>query len=184
MFSFPCHKITPFLDSGGSRVFGGGAPTAKVGVLTYYFAIFLPKIAWKWKNLDPVRGAPLDRPTDSWMEPQPPPAKWQNLKFLTRASCSLHRGFFYERPNRAVFADNNVDMCDRSGDSFGEVRVRFGCDRDGSGVTVMVRVTYSAPQLMKQMNHISGHGPFQPQQQIYENISWEKTHRLRYHDRL
>ena len=34
----------------------------KVGVLTYYFAISLPKPTWKWKNFDPggVPGAPLD----------------------------------------------------------------------------------------------------------------------------
>ena len=34
---------------------GGGAPS-KVGVPTYYLAQFLPKTAWKWKNLDPERG--------------------------------------------------------------------------------------------------------------------------------
>ena len=28
------------------------APTTKVGVLTYYFAIFFLKTTWKWKNLD------------------------------------------------------------------------------------------------------------------------------------
>ena len=30
-----------------------GAPTPKVGVLTYYFAFFLLKTAWKWKNWRP-----------------------------------------------------------------------------------------------------------------------------------
>ena len=35
--------------SSGSRIFLRGA---KVGVLTYYFAIFFSKTAWKWKNLD------------------------------------------------------------------------------------------------------------------------------------
>ena len=33
--------------------FSWGAPTLKVGVLTYYFVIFLMKTAWKLKNLDP-----------------------------------------------------------------------------------------------------------------------------------
>ena len=37
------------LCSGRSRIFLRGAPTTKVGVLAY----FLPKNAWKWKNLDP-----------------------------------------------------------------------------------------------------------------------------------
>ena len=36
--------------SGGSRIFLKGAPTPKVGVLTYYFVNFLPKTAWKRKN--------------------------------------------------------------------------------------------------------------------------------------
>ena len=47
-----------------SKCLNLAAPTPKVGVLTYYFAIFLPKTAWKWKNLDPegsVSSAPLDR---------------------------------------------------------------------------------------------------------------------------
>ena len=45
---------------GGANPPGGGA--------TYYFAQFLPKTAWKWKNLDPEGGAraslapPLDPP--------------------------------------------------------------------------------------------------------------------------
>ena len=45
--------------SGGSRIFLRGAPTPKIkmGVLTYYFALFLPRTAWKWKNLDPGGGA-------------------------------------------------------------------------------------------------------------------------------
>ena len=36
-----CHLRTLF--SGGSRIFLRGSPTRKVGVLTYYFTIFLPK---------------------------------------------------------------------------------------------------------------------------------------------
>ena len=35
----------------------GGAPTSKVGAPTYYLAKFLPKTAWKWKNLDREGGA-------------------------------------------------------------------------------------------------------------------------------
>ena len=35
----------------------GGAPTSKVGALTYYLATFLLKTAWKWKNLDREGGA-------------------------------------------------------------------------------------------------------------------------------
>ena len=35
-------RSVPVADSGFSR---GGAPTPKMGVLTYYFAIFLPKTA-------------------------------------------------------------------------------------------------------------------------------------------
>ena len=33
--------------------FSWGAPAPRMGVLTYYFENFLPKTAWKWKNLDP-----------------------------------------------------------------------------------------------------------------------------------
>ena len=40
--------------------FSWGAPTSKVGVLTYYFAVFLPKTAWKWKNLDPQGARIID----------------------------------------------------------------------------------------------------------------------------
>ena len=32
----------------------GWVPTPKVGVLTCYFANFLPKTAWKWKNWYPT----------------------------------------------------------------------------------------------------------------------------------
>ena len=42
--------------SGRSRIFLG-APTSKVGMLTYYFAIFLPKTCMEIKNLD-RRGVP------------------------------------------------------------------------------------------------------------------------------
>ena len=50
----------------------GGAPTSQVGTPTYYFAQFLPKTAWKWKNLDPEEGGscpwrpPLDPPMTLW----------------------------------------------------------------------------------------------------------------------
>ena len=59
-FTFKIHKYI-ILFSGGSRIFPrGGANSQKC----YYFSIFLPKTAWKWKNLDPqggarVPGAPL-----------------------------------------------------------------------------------------------------------------------------
>ena len=43
----------------------GGAPTPKVGVLTYFFR---PKTAWKWKNLGPRGGGA--RP---WRPPLDPP---------------------------------------------------------------------------------------------------------------
>ena len=50
-------------SSGRSRIFlEGGMPTPKVGVLTYYFANFLPKTAWKWKNLDPEGVSPWHPP--------------------------------------------------------------------------------------------------------------------------
>ena len=46
---------------------GGGAPTPKVGVKTYYLAKFFRKTAWKLKKLDPggarVPGAPLTSAT-------------------------------------------------------------------------------------------------------------------------
>ena len=45
--------------SGGSRIFPRGCANSQK---CYYFSIFLPKTAWKWKNLDPggarVPGAP------------------------------------------------------------------------------------------------------------------------------
>ena len=47
-------KANRSASNGGSRIFLRGAPTPKVGVLTY----FLPKTAWKWKNLDPGGGVP------------------------------------------------------------------------------------------------------------------------------
>ena len=53
------------LASGGSTIFPrGGPPTPKMGMLTYYFAIFLPKTAWKWFELPGARvpGVPLDAP--------------------------------------------------------------------------------------------------------------------------
>ena len=59
--------------SGGSRIFLGGeeAPTPKVGMVTICFAFFLPKTAWKWKNLDPggegVSGALLDPQMFGWI---------------------------------------------------------------------------------------------------------------------
>ena len=48
----------------------GGGATPKVGVLTYYFAHFLLKTAWKWKNLDPGGGGgcPWSRPLDPSMK--------------------------------------------------------------------------------------------------------------------
>ena len=57
-----CSQVSFFLhgpmaqSSGGSRIFLKGVPTPKVGVLTYYFANFLPKTVWRWKNLDPEGG--------------------------------------------------------------------------------------------------------------------------------
>ena len=45
-------SITASGCGGGSMIFLSGAPTPKVGVLTYYFVKFLPKTAWKQKNLD------------------------------------------------------------------------------------------------------------------------------------
>ena len=46
--------------SGGSRIFWRGCVNSQK---CYYFSIFLPKTAWKWKNLDPmgehVPGEPL-----------------------------------------------------------------------------------------------------------------------------
>ena len=47
------------VSSSGSRISqkAGVGATSKVGVPTYYLAKFLPKTAWKWKNLDPRVGA-------------------------------------------------------------------------------------------------------------------------------
>ena len=53
------------LISGLSKIFLRGAPIPKVGVLAYYFANFLPKTAWKWKNLDPKGIAYPWRPLES-----------------------------------------------------------------------------------------------------------------------
>ena len=51
----------------GFSWWGGTEPTPKVGVLTY----FLPKIARKWKNLNPQRGAFLASPLDQPMQGVP-----------------------------------------------------------------------------------------------------------------
>ena len=57
---------TTHLDvSGGSRIFLREAPSPTVGVLSYYFANFLRKTAWKWKNLDPKGSARPWRPPGS-----------------------------------------------------------------------------------------------------------------------
>ena len=54
----PPPKLEPLtVCSGGSMIFLWGTLTPRVGVLTYYFANFFPKTAWKWKNLDP-KGRP------------------------------------------------------------------------------------------------------------------------------
>ena len=50
---------------------GAAGPIPKVGVLTYYFAIFLLKTEWKWKNLDPGRCTPLVPPPlliEQWVQ--------------------------------------------------------------------------------------------------------------------
>ena len=51
--------------SSGSRISQVGAPPPEFGVKTYYLASFLPKTAWKWKQLDREGGrgpSPLDPP--------------------------------------------------------------------------------------------------------------------------
>ena len=58
-------------------------PIPKVGVPTYYIAIFFPKTAWKWKNLD--RGAWLWSPFGSanGLLSEPPPPKNENSPLAT-----------------------------------------------------------------------------------------------------
>ena len=56
-------------DSGGSSISRGGDTNTHRGVPTYYFANFLPKTAWKWKNLDREgRRASLVSPWDQPMQ--------------------------------------------------------------------------------------------------------------------
>ena len=58
-------------SSGGSRISpeaGGGSPTSKLDVKSYYLVNLFPKTAWNWKKFGPPRGceslAPLDPPLD------------------------------------------------------------------------------------------------------------------------
>ena len=51
--------INIFNTSGGSRIFLRGCANSQK---CYYFAYFLLKTAWKWKNLDPKGGARPWRP--------------------------------------------------------------------------------------------------------------------------
>ena len=46
------HRAVKHLSTLADLGFSRGGGTLEVGVLTYYFPNFLPKTAWKWKNLD------------------------------------------------------------------------------------------------------------------------------------
>ena len=86
------------VHSGGSRIFPGGAPTPK---LLLYFT-FLPKTAWKWKNLDPRGGA---RP---WRPPLDPPMfitqrNWSQQEEISRLSSQLIRNVtFASKKNHSI----------------------------------------------------------------------------------
>ena len=65
-----------FVASGGSRISQKGDVIPE-GAPTYYFAIFLPKTAWKWRYSDRVSGVmlPLDPPLPSLL-PRNAVDKW------------------------------------------------------------------------------------------------------------
>ena len=59
------------------------APTPKVGVLNLLFCKFLPKTAWKWKNLDPEEAR----------VPGAPPAPLGSANWCSIILCHGVRGF-------------------------------------------------------------------------------------------
>ena len=124
--------------------FSEGASTPKVGVLTYHFAIFCQKLHENERIWTPSGVPPwIHQQTLGW-NPHPPPQSGKIRNFLLEHHVPFTEVFSAKDQTKQCL---EIIMLTCATDRVivrvtvrVMVRARFGCDRDDSGVTVMIRV--------------------------------------------